>query len=58
MYNYNSYNLADLNKINERLVYYDWLANSATTSHISNCLEAFRSFKSLMKAKVTGIGNT
>ena len=58
MYNYNGYNSADLNKIDERLIYYDWLADTATTSHVSNCLEAFTSFKPLKDAKVTGVGNT
>ena len=58
MYNYDSYDQADLNKIDERLIYYDWLADTATTSHVSNCFEAFRSFKLLNEAKVTGVGNT
>ena len=58
MYNYDGYNSADLNKIDKRLIYYDWLADTVTTSDVSKCLEAFTSFKPLKDAKVTGVRNT
>jgi gag-polypeptide of LTR copia-type/Integrase core domain/GAG-pre-integrase domain len=40
------------------LIYYDWLADSATTSHVCNRREAFHSFHQLTATKVTGVGNT
>ena len=52
MYNYDGYNSANLNKVDERLIYYDWLADTATSSHVSNCLEAFTSFKPLKMRKL------
>jgi hypothetical protein len=58
MYNYDSCDSIDLNEIDEKLIYYDWLADSATTSHVSNSLEAFTSFQPLQKARITGVGNT
>jgi hypothetical protein len=40
------------------VIYYDWLADSATTSHVCNRREAFRDFHQLSATKVTGVGNT
>ena len=36
---------------------YDWLADSAMTSHVSNSLEAFTRFQLLQEAKISGVGN-
>ena len=58
MYNFDTYDLSVLNKIDERLIYYNWLADLATTSHMSNAREMFTNFQPLQKAAVTGVGNT
>ncbi len=54
--NFNTYNSFDFNGNDERLLYYDWLADSATTSHVTNMREAFTSFQPLVKP-VSGVGN-
>ena len=41
----------------EPLVFYDWLANSATTLHICNQKEAFVSYAPLTGKTVAGVGN-
>ena len=40
-----------------QVIHYDWLADSATTSHVSNSHEAFTKFTPLTATTVTGIGN-
>ena len=42
---------------NPRLIYYDWLADSATTSHVSNRHDAFKTFQPLTDTTVSGVGN-
>jgi hypothetical protein len=42
-------------KNGETLIYYDCLADSATTSHITNCQEAFISFEPFHKMLVEGV---
>jgi len=41
----------------ETLIYYNCLADSATTSHISNCQEAFITFKPAHKTLVGGVSS-
>ena len=41
----------------ERLLFYDWLADSATTSHVVNMRDAFTSFQSLQNTLVNGVGS-
>ena len=40
-------------------LWYDWLANSATTLHVTNQQEAFKTFRSLPtnKERIIGVGN-
>jgi transposase InsO family protein len=54
--NFDTYNSLDIEGNDERLLFYDWLADSATTSHVTNMREAFTSFQSLVKP-VSGVGN-
>src|SRR5215204_5815311 len=42
--------------IQERVLWYDWLADSATTSHVTNMRDAFISFKPI-NTLVNGVGN-
>ena len=55
-YNFNV-PMSTTNAINERLIYYDWLADSATTSHITNRHDAFIMYESLTNKVVCSIGN-
>ena len=41
----------------EHVLYYDWLADSATTSHICNAREAFIDYESIDPISVMGVGN-
>ena len=41
----------------EHLIFYNWLADSATTLHVCNRCEAFTSFHPLTATTVTGVGN-
>ena len=47
----------DSTEYNPRLIYYDWLGDSATTSHVSNRREAFKTFQPLTDTTVSGVGN-
>lgn len=38
-------------------IYYDWLGDTATTSHVSNRREAFKMFHPLTDTTVSGVGN-
>ena len=49
--------MSTTNAIDERLIYYDWLADSATTSHITNRRDAFIMYESLTNKVVRGVGN-
>ena len=49
VYNSHEYNLL--------LIYYDWLSDSATTSHVSNKCDAFKTFQPLTGTTVSGVGD-
>jgi len=38
------------------LIYYDWLADNATSSHIALERESFESYTKIQKSTVTGMG--
>ena len=40
-----------------KLIFYNWLANSATSSHVCNQCQAFTNFHPLTATTVTGVGN-
>jgi len=55
-----NFDKSDVNNSSEydtHLLYYDWLGDSATTSHVSNRREAFKTFHPLSGTKVSGVGN-
>jgi len=56
-FNFDEQNVYNSNEYNPRLIYYDWLGDSATTSHVSNRREAFKTFRPLTDTKVSGVGN-
>jgi hypothetical protein len=57
---YSIINQSDVNSqsaIDECLIYYNWLADSATTSHVTNQHDAFKTFKPLNGITVSGVEN-
>ena|SRR5258708_24908937 len=43
--------------IKDQVLYYDWLADSATTLHITNQREALTNYQPLYGTSVAGVGN-
>ena len=56
-YNYDTYNPSDVFANDERLSYYDWLADIATTSHVTNSQDAFTTYHTINPTAVTGISS-
>ena len=56
-FNFNNNSVNNADGIDEPLDYYHWLADSATTSHITNQQEAFVTYKPLTGKTVAGVGN-
>ena len=53
----NCTNSADVTMNDERIIYYDWLADSAMTSHICNAREVFTTYNPIQSTPVVGVGN-
>lgn len=52
-------NVSTMNDSNNDCVsFYSWVADSATTSHITNQRSVFTEYKPLHEKRITGIGNT
>ena len=49
--------VSDMSANDDHLIYYNWLANLATTSHVTNQRDAFIDFTPLTNKLVIGIGN-
>ena len=56
-FNFNEPDVNDSSESNPHLLYYDWLTDSATTSHVSNQHEAFTTLYPLTDTIVSGVGN-
>ena len=56
-FNFTNEDVFNTDEYDTPILYYDWLANSATTFHVCNRHEAFTDFTPLTATKVTGIGN-
>ncbi len=56
VYNFDTYDPRNVAGNDERLFFYDWVADTATTSHVTNMRDAFFTFESLTKP-VSGVGN-
>ena len=54
-FNFDQSNVNSQSAINDRLIYYNWLADSATTSHVTNQCDTFRTFKPLNGMTVSGV---
>jgi hypothetical protein len=55
-YNFDTYNDCTAGGNDERLIYYDWLADTATTSHVACNRDAFTSYTPSKNITVTGVG--
>jgi hypothetical protein len=58
-FNFNSNNVysADVTINDEHVIYYDWIADSVTTSYICNTCKAFITYYPIDLILITGIGN-
>jgi Zinc knuckle len=52
---YYNFNVDNTNN-DERQIWYDWLADNETTSHVCNSKKFFSSYKPLLNVSVTGVG--
>jgi hypothetical protein len=56
-FNLESYDACNSYAMDERVIYYDWLADSASTTHITNQRDAFINYRPLQNAVVQGVGD-
>ena len=56
LHNFNTFDACNVAANDENLIYYEWLADSATTSHITNQQDAFISYETLENSSITGVG--
>jgi hypothetical protein len=56
-FNFEESDVSNSSEFNPRLIYYDWLGDSAMTSHVSNRRDAFKTFHPLTDTTVSGVGN-
>jgi hypothetical protein len=55
-YNFDTYQACNHEANDECLIYCNWLANNATSSHIASERESFESYTKIWKSTVTGVG--
>jgi hypothetical protein len=55
-YNFNTFNACSIDANDHRLIYYDWLVDSATMSHVMHQREAFTDYTPMGNSSVTGVG--
>jgi hypothetical protein len=55
-YNFNTFEVYSANANDEHLIYYDWLADNATMSHVSSQRDIFMSYTPLNNTMVMGVG--
>ncbi len=53
---YNFENVASADGIDERLIFYDWLADSGATSHITHKRDAFTTYERIPEVPIAGVG--
>jgi hypothetical protein len=57
MFNFEELDVNNSDEYNPRLIYYDWLGDSASTSHVANQRDAFKTFQLLADTIVSGVGD-
>ena len=55
-YNFNEDNSYNMNQINEPVIYYEWFADSATSSHVTNKHDTFITYEPLYSTSIVGVG--
>jgi len=56
-YNYDMFDVSDRLAMDEHVSYYDdWVADTGTTSHITNRCDAFTTYQTLEDKNVSGVG--
>ena len=55
-YNFDTFDACNADANDNRLIYYDWLADTATTSHVMHQREAFIDYTPMGNSSVTGVG--
>ncbi len=55
-FNFSNDNVANYSVNDESTLYYDWLADSTTTSHITNRRDTFVTYESIQDTPITGVG--
>ncbi len=55
-FNFDNENVTDYNVNDEHTLYYDWLANSVTTSHITNRCNTFVTYVPIQNTLITRVG--
>jgi hypothetical protein len=55
-YNFDMYDACNASANDEHLIYYDWLADNATTSHVCCQRDVFTTYNPLGDSSVTGVG--
>jgi hypothetical protein len=53
---YNFENVPSTDEIDECLVFYDWLADSGATSHITHQRNAFHTYEAIPEVSIAGVG--
>ncbi len=55
-FNFADYDVTNYNGIDECTLYYDWLADSVTTSHIVNQQDIFKTYEPVKDTPITSVG--
>jgi len=55
-HNFDSYQACNYEANDERLIYYDWVADNATSSHIASERDSFETYTKIQKSTMTGMG--
>ena len=55
-YNFDTFDACNVDANDHQLIYYDWLANMATMSHVMHQREAFTDYTPMGNSSVTGVG--
>src|ERR1700692_50897 len=56
-HNFDSYQACNYEANDERLIYYDWVANNATSSYIASEHNSFETYTKIQKSTVTDVGS-
>ena len=56
LHNFSTYDVCNSDGNDDHLIWYDWMADTATTSHITHQREAFIDYTPSNSSSVTGVG--